>query len=350
MTDSGAVVRVALWLGLITLVLTLLLAAGIVLARVLLLARRRRQQRFLALWRPLFMQSLEALPARLPALGAGDVFPFLNLWNHLHESLRGAAKDGLNRLARATGIGLAAELMLIYGRRRERLAAVVTLGHLRERAAWPTLEYLARHRDALLSLSAVRALMQIDADAAMPILILAIADRADWPPARVAAILREAGPERVSGPLVAAVVAALDNRDKAVRLIRYLDTAYARDAMPLVHRLLDAGIDEQILSACLKVVVDPRSLDLVRRLLAHPRWHIRVQAARALGRIGDRGDEQRLAEMLEDEQWWVRYRAAQALVRLPFITTDNIAALRAAQSDPYARDMLDQVLAECRLT
>jgi hypothetical protein len=42
----------------------------------------------------------------------------------------------------------------------------------------------------------------------------------------------------------------------------------------------------------------------------------------------------------------VRYRAAQALARLPGMDRAALAALRAAEQDRYAADMLGQVLSE----
>lgn len=45
----------------------------------------------------------------------------------------------------------------------------------------------------------------------------------------------------------------------------------------------------------------------------------------------------------------VRYRTAQALARLPFINQDRLKAIQAEQANPFARDMLAQVIAESQL-
>jgi HEAT repeat protein len=73
---------------------------------------------------------------------------------------------------------------------------------------------------------------------------------------------------------------------------------------------------------------------------------VRLQAARALGHIGDASDLPRLQGMLCDSQWWVRYRAAQALSRLPGLDHEGMQRIRAAQNDRFACDVLDQVMAE----
>ena len=70
---------------------------------------------------------------------------------------------------------------------------------------------------------------------------------------------------------------------------------------------------------------------------------MRVAVARALGRLAAPQDRALLLELLGDESWWVRYRAARALAALPFI---NIAELREELDDRDAVRMLDHVVAE----
>jgi HEAT repeat protein len=94
------------------------------------------------------------------------------------------------------------------------------------------------------------------------------------------------------------------------------------------------------------VLRGPQLLDAVRAMIVHPRWHLRMEAAKALGRIGLPDDLPRLEGLLGDAQWWVRYRAAQSIVRLPFLSRTELERLRARQTDRYARDILAHVLAE----
>ncbi|HJU06434.1 MAG TPA: hypothetical protein VJ692_14905 [Nitrospiraceae bacterium] len=44
--------------------------------------------------------------------------------------------------------------------------------------------------------------------------------------------------------------------------------------------------------------------------------------------------------MLVDEQWWVRYRAAEALTRLSFIDREKLKQIQAGQVDPKAKEVL----------
>jgi HEAT repeat protein len=74
-----------------------------------------------------------------------------------------------------------------------------------------------------------------------------------------------------------------------------------------------------------------------------------MQAATLLGRMGHAEDAGRLEKLLGDAEWWVRFRAAQALVRLPGVGARNLEQIRMRLIDRYARDILGQVVAETRV-
>jgi HEAT repeat protein len=71
-----------------------------------------------------------------------------------------------------------------------------------------------------------------------------------------------------------------------------------------------------------------------------------MQAATFLGRAGNVGDLAALEPLLSDREWWVRYRAAQALVASPFLGPNALRRIGARQQDQFARDILQQALAE----
>ena len=124
---------------------------------------------------------------------------------------------------------------------------------------------------------------------------------------------------------------------------------YKTVASTVIQQLLQSDVDDRVLGACLKVADGPLELEQVRRLTDHPRWHIRMRAAIALGRFGQKDDCPLLLDMLADREWWVRYRAAQSLVQLPFLNRDELLTMRDSVEDPYGRDMMDQVLSEAAL-
>ncbi|MCC2955720.1 HEAT repeat domain-containing protein [Massilia sp. IC2-477] len=339
---SSSFVTIAVWTGAIALGLTLLLALQIVLLRMALRRRERRAAAALQRWRPLLNQAIVGEQPDLPALAPRERLPFLHLWAHLQGSLRGEASEALNTVARRLGVDSLARGMLARGARDERLLASLVLGHLRDREAWSQLLALARTPDSALSLTALWALVRVDPDAAAEYLTPLFIEREDWALSHVAGILQQA-----SSP-VAQVLARLLPQLGEARLPRALRIAES------LRVTLPAGVlagalrstSSAVVIAALRGVRTPETLPEVRALLGHEDWQVRVQAARALGRVGERSDAARLTQLLGDPQWWVRYRAAQALRELPLLARADLEAVRASLTDRFALDMLDQVLAE----
>ena len=342
---ADPVLAAAYWTGIGALLLTLLLAAQIVRLRMALRRRERREARALARWRPVLNAAIVGeMPGTLPRLARAERPHFIKLWVHLQASLRGEASVALNAVARRLGVEHDARAMLARGPRTERLLATLLLGHLGDRASWDTLRTLAESPDVTLSLSALWALVRIDPHAAAAYLTPLFITRDDWAMSHVAGILKEA-----SAP-VAGVLADLLPTLPPGRLPRALRIAEALriDLPPALLADALASTDVDLITAALRIVATPGLRDTVRGLLAHPDWQVRVLAAKALGRIGDSSDVGRLVALLADREWWVRYRAAQAIADLPWLARAELDALQAGLTDRFAADILAQVIAETR--
>ncbi len=340
---ADPVLAAAYWTGIGALLLTLLLGAQIIRLRMALRRRERRAARALARWRPVLNAAIVGeAPDTLPLLPKAERPHFIKLWVHLQASLRGDAGAALNDVARRLGVERDARAMLARGPRTERLLATRLLGHLGDRASWDTLRTLADSPDVTLSLSALWALVRIDPHAAAAYLTPLFVERDDWAMSHVAGILKEA-----SAP-VAGVLADLLPSLPPERLPRALRIAEALriDVPPDVLSAALAGDDLERVTAALRIVATPGLRAPVRGLLAHGDWQVRVLAAKALGRIGDASDVDRLTALLADREWWVRYRAAQALVELPWLGRAELDALHASLTDRFAADILGQVLSE----
>jgi HEAT repeat protein len=340
---ADPILAAAFWTGIAALLLTLLLGLQIVRLRIALRARERRKARTLARWRPLLNAAIVGdIPQQLPPLRASERLHFIKLWVHLQASLRGDAGAALNGIACRLGLDSEARAMLGRRARTERLLAALMLGYLGDRQAWPQLLRLAGMDDPTLSLTALWALVRIDPQAAAEYLTPLFIEREDWAMSHVAGILQQAGTP------VAAVLAGMLPRLNAQRLPRALRIAEAlRIELPAesLAAALASG-EVAIVTAALRIVNTPLLQEQVRTLLSDEDWQVRVQAAKALGRVGHRGDVERLVAMLADREWWVRYRAAQALVELPWLKRADLDALHATLDDRYAADMLAQVMAE----
>jgi HEAT repeat protein len=268
-------------------------------------------------------------------------------WNYFHESLLGEDKIvGLNQLARLAGMDRAAMKLLKAKSLRKRLMAIITLGHLGEQSAWNDLMALAQSPHPIVSLSAARALVDINPKAALPLITHWIGARADWSPPKVAALLSQIGSAFIAQPLSEAAMVATP--DMAMRILHYLEITRCTAALPAVRALLARDSAETALKvACLKLVgqfQDPKDLALVRSFISHSDESVRAQAAVALGTIGMPADESLLISLLSDPEWDVRYRAAEALAHLPLMKQERLAEIQTRQQDAAARQILEPFL------
>ena len=316
-------------------ILTLLLHCSLII-------REKRKEKFCSVWRPLLQNCVFEVPAFVPRINASNIYTFLYLWNYLHESLLGDAKQRLNDLARAAKIDQVAVRMLRKRNLRARLLAVVTLGHLKETSVWEELRSLAASDNAFLSLAATSAMIRIDASSALPILAPLIASREDWPRTKVINILKETSTDVFAAPLVEAAASA--PAPNAARLIRYLEATRCAPALLLLRAHLKMRPHEdEVVAASLRLFglfQDPEDLETVRGFVDHTTWFVRLAAVIALGRMGTRQDQARLIERLSDDHWWVRYRAAEALANHPSMSPERMRQIQVAETDPRAQEIL----------
>jgi len=340
-TTSELWLEVAWWVGVGALALTMLIALQIIVLR---MAARRRQVRDHAMtqtWRPVLNAAmLGEVPANLPRLAARDMMSFLTLWLHLQQSVRGAAGQELNTIAYRLQCDALARRLLARGNRAERVVATLVLGHMQDRSAWDDLLREARELDSAASILALWALVQIDAAQAADTLALPLLRRTDWPLAQLATILQEQ--RNTWEPALARALGTVEpaRLPDALRLL----AALRLDLPQAVLQQMLGHDDPDVVAAALRLATSPEALPQVRAHIAHADWRVRVQAARALGPLGNREDVPRLQELLADRQWWVRYRAAQALASLPFLRPAELESL--AAGDRFAADIMRQVLAE----
>ncbi|OWW21001.1 HEAT repeat domain-containing protein [Noviherbaspirillum denitrificans] len=342
-TLSDPYLQAAFWTGMGALALTLLLGTQIVYLRMSLRRQERLEQSVIAKWRPLLMAAVADVPPdQLPDLPRRERLHFLRLWLHLHQSVRGTASAGLNEVGYRLGCDAIARGMLRDGNRAERLLAVLVTGHLRDATAWDELMRLAALPDSATSMQALWALVQADADKALREMMPVLLRRDDWALSQVAGILQDA--QETCARYLSDALMQLEP-ERLPRALNLAEALRAPVAPALLATLMHDDDAERVVAA-LRLANSPVLLDEVRTCLGHADWRVRVQASRALGRIGDRSDIARLQAMLGDTQWWVRYRAAQALIGLPSMQAGEAQALAASVTDRFAADMLRQVIAE----
>lgn len=345
--SSDPLIIAVLWASLIIATLAITVVVWTALLRLQGKVLGAHEMRFLNRWRPLLLETIDAFPGHLPRVKKPDWFVFLALWNQFHDSVRGPAQHRLKAVALRLRMDSAARSLLSTRDTEDRLVAVMTLGHLGDQDSWNVLESIARSHTPLLSMAALRALFLIDVSRAMTFLLSSLSARSDWPTAQLTTILEEVDSSAVTEGLVQAAEFAIPS--ELPRLIALMDAADANTVASYLRQLMQTSKNEEILIACLKSRHVPGDLDILTPFMKSDSWQIRTQIARVLGAKISRGQEQMLISLLNDEVWWVRYRAAQSLARLPFFSRDELWRLRFLLTDRFAQDILDQVVAETRV-
>ena len=106
-------------------------------------------------------------------------------------------------------------------------------------------------------------------------------------------MLKEVGPDVATLPLISAAEAAARTEGgeaQVARLLRMMEMAHTERVSPVAGKIAREVQSPELIAAALRLVQDPRDLDVVRAHAAHEAWFVRASAIRVLGRIGDAAD------------------------------------------------------------
>lgn len=347
-SEFDGLTETVLWCIAAVVVTTVILFVYTMGLRVATVASAQRRRSFMARWRDVFANAMldpvAATELRLPFVRRSDRIDLLEEWNRARGMVDGNAVDNLILLARRTYIPTLARKRFHSHMVRTRILAVQTLGHLRDADLRDEIAVLLRDENTALSITAAVALTDIDADFATGTVVPMIASRRDWPKNRVSILLRGAGSQRISEPLYRSIRSA-DNDDKTY-LLQFARLMESETLDALLNELLRENEDAGVINAALKLVRGDRSVPRIATLTRHSAWFVRMQAANVLGRVGQQEHVVLLEAMLGDPEWWVRYRAAQAITKMPFLGPNYLRQMRMRQQDRYATDILQQAFAE----
>lgn len=271
------------------------------------------------------------------AVAHRDRWNFIKLWCKFHDSVRGSARTALKEFARTLGMPDWALSLASHRRLRDRILGLSALGRMGELTDSDQLERLLTHPDPILSLTAAQAYARIMPPRALLPVLQVASRRDDWPAARLVGLLLEVGTEAAAAPLLTAVETTRGKARK--RLIPLLICLESRDTVDIVRKLLGDQDDPETLAAALPLA-RPDDMPLVRLAADNPAWFVRAKACQVLGNFGAREDFALLESHLGDQQWWVRYRAAEALSNLPGVSVKELRDLAATHPDPYGREMM----------
>lgn len=324
-----------------------------------------KAEKFQNIWQPLLMACALGDPvvATLPTLSRAEEWLFIKLWVRMQTTLRGEPNERLRQIALQLDCANKARRYLSSRHRSEQVYGLMTLAYLHEDADWELLlPYLTQSRNSLAVYASI-GLLQIDATKAAPLVISQLLQRPDIDLLTAASVFKpfrkylhqalyerlvEAGQSQLnrnSGNLEEPQPQSSQASDLAwlFKISHALDMHISTGVL---RPFLQATQPIDIIIGAMRLMKVPDGLPDIRSLAQHSSWEVRNQVSITLGQMGDASDIQLLSQLIMDSQWWVRYRAAQALIGLPFIETDALKTLIANLPDRYARDMAQQVFAE----
>jgi len=334
-----------LYVMVILYVFVIALVAQVFIFRLLFIHRDKNKAEALAIWMPVLAETTLQMPASIPPLSAKHINTLLYEWNKLHMLVRGEATTRLIALAHKLKLENHAYKMFASRSLPTRMLAIITLGNMRTYAVWDDLMDLLKGNNLILSLTAARALVQIDHKNAIRDILPEISRQRDWPTPHVSSILKKADPKLLCDVMGQAIRQANDN-DLPHLINLTIGNTHCDTLGMAILEVLKKSTNEHVIATCLHSIDDYRGIVYARQYASHPQGFVRVHAASALGRIGLREDVDTLVTMLSDKEWWVRYRAAQAITSMPFLTLADIENIKNNLHDRYARDILIQAMGE----
>ena len=333
------------WLSLVLAGAAVLVMGVLILAR---LAVVRRETRRASRRRELAHRFLsgEACSAdelqRLPRDLVADAFV------ELVRLVRGAERDAF--VAQATALGVPRYLgrQLRRGSPRERLLAAQSLGQFPDEDSTALLRSALADRSAEVRLAAALALAEAGHSNNIQDLVRELGLGTDEDSGLAVTLFRTLSADRPEE--IKALVTSPDTPVR-VRLAAIEALAMTGDysLVPVITRLAidapDGAVELPGYLRALGLFAHPAARPAILDGLSRSAFAARAAAAGAAGRIGLVEFAGRLAHMLDDREWWVRFRAAEALLRLGDPGEEWLRK-QARDGSPRARNAAASMLAE----
>jgi HEAT repeat protein len=351
-SDFNTQVTAAVWSTVVAIGSTVVLFLYTLGLRLATTMATRQRVPLVARWRRIFASAAVSEPSvdvkALPPVSRHKQILVLEEWNLTYTKVTGNAAENLISIARRLAFPDIARRLLHARQISTRLLAIQTLGHLGDRHSWSELENAMASPVGAVSVTAAAALVDVDAKAALPLVIPLISIRRDWLQTRVAMFLRAAGSEMVSQLLERDILDSAPSDQ--IYLLKFAQLMDAEAADALANKLINTSTDPAVLAAALDLLTGYQDPPRIQELAVHESWLVRLRAAQVLGRCGREEHLPMMEALLDDPEWWVRYRAAQSIASLPFLGPNALRQLQQRQTDAFAQDMLAQVIAEAGLS
>ena len=343
-------VIIAFWIGAVSILLAFLLLIEIIWLRTSLLLKSYFRETFETKAQKWLIRRIAGELGEMPTFRRRNLRDFMHLWIHYQEMLRGESTERLNQALLDSGFLPLIRKQLRRGSFEDRLLAVTLLGHHRDVQSLKLIDQLLDSASPLLSMTAAKALARIAPEQAQHKIVQMLIQRRDWVPVRVLLMLKLTDPCLKQALLDTIQREAAQFPPYLLRLVQYLENLPNNQALAVTQKLLanqnQQDSDGDLIAAGLRLICHPAEMETARKFFDDDHWAVQVQIASLISRLGSASDAHHLVKLLDSSQWWVRYRAAKALVNLPYMNHRAIKRLAKTRKDLFARNILQQILAE----
>ncbi|GEM_PF-4504772 len=291
------------------------------------------------------------------------------------KNIRGRERELIGELSRHTGLTAHLLHLLQRGTRWEKARSARFLGTLGEKRAIKYLRRNLQNRDYVVSLAAARGLAAIgDWDSFHEIIRVLLQSYYTYE--AVSEILVDFGEQ--SCPLVHQLLknnvlvsayrqaplfqtghearASQSQFDNALQLrIRreseldiekpevlclYIDFLAYFNYLPAdrtIQKIMELSDIEEVTIRCLKAlerIASPETATSLVLFLQHENWIVRSQSAKALGSVNPEAYLDELHHLLSDQNWWVRFRAGEALLKAGSQGLERLKQLTEQEGEP----------------
>lgn len=302
--------------------LTLLVIGVMVAARLLHTYERWAAGSVTAKWLEILGGGATSLQADLPRLRRRSAFFLLRQWSFAFSKTNELDDPRAAELRRRHLLSAAHQVhmeefaleLLETGTNEEVMAAAIVLGHLRTEKAFIPLKRRADTPHGFISAAAMEALLKIDSERGLPILVELISGRSDWPDHVLARMLRDLSEHQIHGVIRGAVQSG--NREAVLHLFRALERVGDEAAEVLLEWLLDrAATIDAVRDICYAALQRAR----LRRVLSV--FHDGTERIRAIVDAASLATEtcplDAARDLTEEEPEWIRVEVLKQLTLQP---------------------------------
>lgn len=282
----------------------------------------------------------------------GELKFLLREWNQFMNHLGEEHHPALIQLANRLGLPAQAKEMSSDTAKIVRcIEGLLALGYLQDDDAWEIAYEAAQSDQPYLSIVGCQTLVRLDPERGIPILLRKYTSTEAFPASEASSMLKLARPETVTDLLLEELEE--ENRSGKIRIAKLLEAGDPGEIRPIIHNLLEeSDSDDELIADLLDVLGSfghPADESLLIPYTDHSSEPVRLKAVKALGNVGTSESTVPLTNALGDANWWVRYRAAESLTKIPDITPDWLKKTMNNHDDPYAQDIMERVMVERNL-